>query len=232
MEQSAKNILDQRLVLQWVSMCGRRAFRLSLLLLVWCVCTAFEENQVKTLETGADLGTPACPNQTINNMMYVICKIDRGKSGGSECQVSLRFDQNGTDSTCDPRVTLQIKSGGVFLHITNIQPSDEGNYTCQCVFNGGTDILHLNISVNGSHVRNILSFQRPFHFMIITAFAGFVAVVVLVGIIRRKCNVNRRTQQKAVYNFKEVEQQDIEPYSTFTRRDNGLYSTLQLPPNP
>nr|XP_046190913.1 uncharacterized protein LOC124019574 isoform X4 [Oncorhynchus gorbuscha] len=133
MEQSAKNILDQRLVLQWVSMCGRRAFRLSLLLLVWCVCTAFE----------------------------------------------------------------------------------------------------------GSHVRNILSFQRPFHFMIITAFAGFVAVVVLVGIIRRKCNVkssvllhSRRTQQKAVYNFKEVEQQDIEPYSTFTRRDNGLYSTLQLPPNP
>ncbi|XP_035619007.1 uncharacterized protein LOC118376401 isoform X3 [Oncorhynchus keta] len=213
-------------------MCGRCAFRLSLLLLVWCVCTALEEIQVKTLETGADLSTPACPNQTIHNMTYVICKIDRGKSGGSECQVSLRFGQNGTDSTCDPRVTLQIKSGGVLLHITNIQPSDEGNYTCECVFNGGTDILHLNISVNGSHVTNILSFQRPFNVMIITAFAGFVAVVVLVGIIRRKCNVNRRTQQKAVYTFKEVEQQDIEPYSTFTRRDNGLYSTLQLPPNP
>ncbi|XP_035619005.1 uncharacterized protein LOC118376401 isoform X1 [Oncorhynchus keta] len=168
-------------------MCGRCAFRLSLLLLVWCVCTALEEIQVKTLETGADLSTPACPNQTIHNMTYVICKIDRGKSGGSECQVSLRFGQNGTDSTCDPRVTLQIKSGGVLLHITNIQPSDEGNYTCECVFNGGTDILHLNISVNGSHVTNILSFQRPFNVMIITAFAGFVAVVVLVGIIRRKC---------------------------------------------
>jgi hypothetical protein len=133
----------------------------------------FTENQVKTLETGADLGTPACPNQTINNMMYVICKIDRGKSGGSECQVSLRFDQNGTDSTCDPRVTLQIKSGGVFLHITNIQPSDEGNYTCDCVFNGGTDILHLNISVNGKclvlcvtfslNCECLLSFSHLYH---------------------------------------------------------------------
>ncbi|XP_029599636.1 uncharacterized protein LOC115182117 isoform X3 [Salmo trutta] len=80
----------------------------------------------------------------------------------------------------------------------------------------------------GSHVTNNLSFQRPFHVTIITAVAGFVAVAVLVGIIMRKCNLNRRTQQKAVYTFKEVEQQDIEPYSSFTRRDNGLYSTLQL----
>ncbi|XP_036838260.1 uncharacterized protein LOC110495546 isoform X2 [Oncorhynchus mykiss] len=212
-------------------MCGRRAFSLSLLLLVWCVCTAFEEIQVKTLEKGADLGTLSCPNQTINNMTYVICKIDRVKSGGSECRVSLRFGHNGTDSTCDPRVILQKESGGVFLHITNIQPSDEGNYTCECVHNGGTHFLHLNISVNGSHVTNNLSFLRPFHVMIITAFAGFVAVVVLVGIIRRKRNLNKRTQKKAVYTFKEVEQQDIEPYSTFTRRDNGLYSTLQLTPS-
>ncbi|XP_042174080.1 uncharacterized protein LOC112237162 isoform X4 [Oncorhynchus tshawytscha] len=192
-------------------MCGRRAFRLSLLLLVWCVCTAFEENQVKTLETGADLGTLSCLNQTIHNMTYVICKVDRVKSGGSECQVSLRFGQNGTDSTCDPRVTLQIEGDRVFLNITNIQPSDEGNYTCECAYNGGTHFLHLNISVN--------------------AFAGFVAVVVLVGIIRKKRHHNRRTQKKAVYTFKEVEQQDIEPYSTFTRRDNGLYSTLQLTPS-
>ncbi|XP_055764328.1 uncharacterized protein LOC129840451 [Salvelinus fontinalis] len=209
-------------------MCGRCAFRLSLLRLVWGVCTAFEEIQVKTLETGADLGTPACPNQTIHDMMSVICKLDRVISGWNYCQVSLRFDQNGTDNTCDPRVTLQTESDRVFLHITNIQPSDEGNYTCQCVYNGGTDCLHLNISVNGSHVSNNLSFQRPFNVMIIAAFAGFVAVVVLVGIIMRKCNLNRRTQQKAVYTFKEEEPQDIEPYNTFTRRDNGLYSTLQL----
>ncbi|XP_042174078.1 uncharacterized protein LOC112237162 isoform X2 [Oncorhynchus tshawytscha] len=212
-------------------MCGRRAFRLSLLLLVWCVCTAFEENQVKTLETGADLGTLSCLNQTIHNMTYVICKVDRVKSGGSECQVSLRFGQNGTDSTCDPRVTLQIEGDRVFLNITNIQPSDEGNYTCECAYNGGTHFLHLNISVNGSHVTNNLSFTCPFNVMIITAFAGFVAVVVLVGIIRKKRHHNRRTQKKAVYTFKEVEQQDIEPYSTFTRRDNGLYSTLQLTPS-
>ncbi|CAB1327544.1 unnamed protein product, partial [Coregonus sp. 'balchen'] len=65
--------------------------------------------------------------------------------------------------------------------------------------------------------------------MIITAFAGFVAVVVVAGIIMRKCNLSRRTQQKAGNTFKEEEQQDIEPYSTLTRRDNGLYSTLQLP---
>ncbi|XP_031669160.1 uncharacterized protein LOC116367786 isoform X2 [Oncorhynchus kisutch] len=212
-------------------MCGRRAFRLSLLLLVWCVCTAFEEIQVKTLETGADLGTPACPNQTIHKMMFVICKVDRVISSGNECKVARRFDQNGTDNTCDPRVTLQIESDRVFLNITNIQPSDEGSYTCECVHNRGRHFFNLNISVNGSHVTNILSFIRPFNVMIITAFAGFVAVVVLVGIIRRKCNLNRRTQQKAVYTFKEEEQQDIDPYNTLTSRDNGIYSTLQLTPS-
>ncbi|XP_055764331.1 uncharacterized protein LOC129840455 [Salvelinus fontinalis] len=186
-------------------MCGIRAFRLSLLLLVWGVCTAFQEIQVKTLERGADLGTLACPNQTIHDMMSVICKLDRVISGGNECQVSLRFDQNGTNSICDPRVTLQTERDRVFLHISNIQPSDEGIYTCECVHNGGTDSLHLNISVNGSHVTNNLSFIRPF--MTIAAFAGFVAVVVLVGIITRKCHLSGKTQQKAVYTFKEVMQQ-------------------------
>ncbi|XP_014004923.1 uncharacterized protein [Salmo salar] len=209
-------------------MCGRFAFGLSLLQLVWGVCTAFEEIQVKTLKTGADLGTLTCLNQTSHDMTFVICKIDRVIRGGNECQVSLRFDKNVTNSTCDPRVTLQTENDRVFLHITNIQPSDEGNYTCDCVYNGGTHFLYLNISVNGSHDTNKLSFLRPFHFIIITAFAGFVAVAVLVGIIMRKCHLNGKTQQKAVYTFKEEEQQDIEPYCTFTRRDNGLYSTLQL----
>ncbi|KAK6291064.1 hypothetical protein J4Q44_G00385320 [Coregonus suidteri] len=130
-------------------MCGRRAFRLSLLLLVWGVCTAFEEIQVKTLETGADLHTLACPNQTIHEMIYAICKIDRVISGGNECHVSFRFDQNGTKSTCDSRVTLQTENDRVFLHITNIQPSDEGNYTCECVNHRGINVLHLNVSVNG-----------------------------------------------------------------------------------
>ncbi|KAM9397108.1 uncharacterized protein ACWYII_032562 [Salvelinus alpinus] len=187
-------------------MCGRRAFRLSLLLLVWGVCTAFEEIQVKTLETGADIGTLACPNQTIHTMMYVICKLDGVISGGNECQVSLRFDQNGTNSTCDPRVTLQTESDRVFLHITNIQPSDEGNYTCQCVHNGGHHDLQLHISVNRSHEDMD---HRHFHIERLVGLAAAVGVMAFAGIIMRKMHFNRRTQQKAVYTFKEVEQQDI-----------------------
>ncbi|KAM9397109.1 uncharacterized protein ACWYII_032563 [Salvelinus alpinus] len=187
-------------------MCGIRAFRLSLLLLVWGVYTSFEEIQVKTLETGADLETLACPNQTIHDMMSVVCKLDGVISGGNECQVSLRFDQNGTNSTCDPRLTLQIKSDRVFLHITNIQPPDEGIYTCQCTYNGGHHDLHVHISVNRSHEDMD---NRHFHIERIVGLAAAVAVMAFAGIITRKMHINRRTQKEAVYTFKEVEQQDI-----------------------
>ncbi|XP_055764330.1 uncharacterized protein LOC129840453 [Salvelinus fontinalis] len=207
-------------------MCGRLAFKLSLLLLVWGVCTAFQEIQVKTLERGEDLGTLTCQNQTYHNMTYVICKIDRVISGGNECQVSLRFDQNGTNSTCDPRVTLQIESDRVFLHITNIQPSDEGDYTCQCAYNGGHHELHVHIYVNRSHEDMD---NRHSNIEIIVGLAAAVPVTAFAVVIMRKMRFNRRTQKEAVYTFKEEEQQDIEPYNTFTRRDNGLYSTLQLP---
>ncbi|XP_031669085.1 uncharacterized protein LOC116359750 isoform X4 [Oncorhynchus kisutch] len=65
-----------------------------------------------------------------------------------------------------------------------------------------------------------------FYLGMITGVAACVAVLVFGGVIMRK--IHLRTQLQVSGNVKEEEQRDIEPYSTFTRKTNGLYSTLQL----
>ncbi|XP_031674824.1 uncharacterized protein LOC116367787 isoform X3 [Oncorhynchus kisutch] len=133
--------------MQLVSMCGN-IFRLSLLLLLLGQCSAVEVTQNKILETrGAD-ATLLCSKQTLTDISTVVCHKNRVISGGHECRVSHDVETNHTNSSCDPRVTLQIENDRVCLHITNIQPSDEGNYTCQCGYNGGRDYIDIHISVN------------------------------------------------------------------------------------
>ncbi|KAK6325655.1 hypothetical protein J4Q44_G00049970, partial [Coregonus suidteri] len=136
-------------------------------------------------------------------------------------------EKDHTSSTCDPRVTLQTENDRVFLHITNIQPSDEGNYTCYCTYHEGNAEINIHISVNGTQVQEATD-NSLFYFGMITGVAACVAVLVFGGIIMRKIHL-RRTQLQVSGTVNEEEQQDIEPYSTFTGRDNGLYSTLQLP---
>ncbi|XP_031669082.1 uncharacterized protein LOC116359750 isoform X1 [Oncorhynchus kisutch] len=210
--------------MQLVSMCGN-IFRLSLLLLLLGQCSAVEVTQNKILETrGAD-ATLFCPKQTLTDISTVVCHKNRVISGGHECRVSHDVETNHTNSSCDPRVTLQIENDRVCLHITNIQPSDEGNYTCQCGYNGGRDYIDIHISVNGAQVQQATD-NSLFYLGMITGVAACVAVLVFGGVIMRK--IHLRTQLQVSGNVKEEEQRDIEPYSTFTRKTNGLYSTLQL----
>ncbi|KAJ8003977.1 hypothetical protein DPEC_G00154010 [Dallia pectoralis] len=100
-----------------------------------------------------------------------------------------------SDSNCANRVTLQTEKGGVFLHISNIQPSDEGNYICECVYNGGTDVLYLNITVNESAKSEQLA--HSIHYVVkITCFATLLAVIFIVHIILS--NDNLRTAVMSV----------------------------------
>ncbi|KAM9397101.1 uncharacterized protein ACWYII_032559 isoform 2-T2 [Salvelinus alpinus] len=221
-------------------MCGSVS-RLVLLLVLWGLGTAVDVTQEKTLETGGADATLLCPNQTLTDIITVVCHKYRVIREGHECRVSQDFETNHTNSTCDPRVTLQIESDRVFLHITNIQPSDEGNYTCVCsIHDEGNSDINIHISVNGNQVQEATD-NSLFYWGMITGVAACVAALVFGGIIMRKIHL-RRTQLQVSATVNDVPQhclllpeepQDIELYNTFTRRDNGLYSTLQLPhPNP
>ncbi|XP_064878984.1 uncharacterized protein LOC135573622 isoform X3 [Oncorhynchus nerka] len=220
-------------------MCGSVS-RLALLLVLWGLCTAVNVTQEKTLETGGADSTLLCPNQTLTDILTVVCHKNRVISEGHECRVSYDVETNHTNSTCDPRVTLQTENDSVFLHITNIQPSDEGNYTCVCTHDGGNSDINIHISVNGTKVQQATD-NRLFYWGMISGVAECVAVLVIGGVIMRKIHL-RRTLLQVSGTVNEVPQhclllpeepQDNEPYNTFTRRDNGLYSTLQLPhPNP
>ncbi|XP_029599606.1 uncharacterized protein LOC115182093 isoform X1 [Salmo trutta] len=218
-------------------MCGSVS-RLALLLVLWGLFTAVDVTQEKTLETGGADATLLCPNQTLTDIMTVVCHKYRVIREGHECQIALEFETNHTNSTCDPRVTLQRENDRVFLHITNIQPSDEGNYTCYCTYYKGSSDINIHISVNGTQVQQATD-NSLFYWGMITGVAACVSVLVFGGVIMRKINL-RRTQLQVSGTVNEVPQhclpeepQDIGPYNMFTRRDNGLYSTLQLPhPNP
>ncbi|XP_064815549.1 uncharacterized protein LOC135531431 isoform X1 [Oncorhynchus masou masou] len=233
-------------------MCGGVS-RLALLLVLWGLCTAVNVTQEKTLETGGADSTLLCPNQTLTDISTVVCHKNRVIHEGHECRVSHDVETNHTNSTCDPRVTLQTENDRVFLHITNIQPSDEGNYTCDCTYYEGNSDINIHISVNGAQVRKATD-NHLFYWGMITGVAACVAVLVFGGVIMRKIHL-RRTQlqvsgtvnevpqhclllpvsqmKAAESSFATEEPQDNEPYNTFTRRDNGIYSTLQLPhPNP
>ncbi|KAL1022020.1 hypothetical protein UPYG_G00021180 [Umbra pygmaea] len=144
------------------------------LLFLWWMSTATEETQWKTLGNGGVDITHICPNNSINDIMLVSCHF----KGGHQCRVSLRVDPHDINSTCDPRVTLQNDRGKVFLNITNIQSSDEGNYTCECVHKGGTDIIFVSLEVKNSSSHS--------HSQMITGFTASVALLIFTGIITMK----------------------------------------------
>ncbi|XP_064820954.1 uncharacterized protein LOC135538994 [Oncorhynchus masou masou] len=159
--------------------------------------------QEKTLETGGADSTLLCPNQTLTDISTVVCHKNRVTHEGQECIVSHDVETNHTNSTCDPRVTLQTENDRVFLHITNIQPSDEGNYTCDCAHYEGNSDINIHISVNGAQVRKATD-NRLFYWGMISGVAACVAVLVFGGVIMR--NIHLRTQLQVSGTVNEVPQ--------------------------
>ncbi|XP_078100046.1 uncharacterized protein LOC144512935 isoform X1 [Sander vitreus] len=197
--------------------------RCYVLLLPLCFGFDSEVTLVKTIGREPDV-TPICTNTTLSPITLVVCKIRTEMSGGEECRLLYRYGQD-FENQCDSRFTLMVENQTVFLHLTSLTPVDSGNHTCECTHPGGTFILHLNISVEEDG-----DADSSTQMQILSALIGVTIVItitaVIFGCIYRSVRHGRQPQQLS--SHPNTEPEDIEPYSTFMRRESGHYSIVRV----
>ncbi|XP_051283196.1 uncharacterized protein LOC127378412 [Dicentrarchus labrax] len=196
------------------------------LLLPLTVSSDAEETLVKTIGNKPDV-TPICTNETQQIITLVVCKI-RTQMRGEECRLTYYLGK-GFIPECDSRFTLMMENQTMFLHLTSLTPVDSGNFTCECSFPGGTFTLYLNITVEDvvedEDARNS---TLTLHVLIGVTTVTIITVVIL-GLIYRRIRLGKHPVPQSSPANSEL--QDIEPYSTFMRRESGLYSTVRVNTN-
>ncbi|CAJ1087577.1 uncharacterized protein LOC110001002 [Xyrichtys novacula] len=172
---------------------------------------------------------PVCSNSTDSIITLVVCKISM--RSGNDCQLFYQHNHD-FENKCDSRVRLMKEIQTIFLDLTNLTPTDGGNYTCECSHLGGTEELHLNVTVRVPERKTTNNFEEKF-FITPALGAGVIAVIltgVLLGCICRKINHCKRRRPDPTPASPVTEHvEDIEPYSTFTQRENELYSIAVMP---
>ncbi|XP_025759159.1 uncharacterized protein LOC112843943 isoform X2 [Oreochromis niloticus] len=214
-----------------------------LLLLTSCMDNkAAWEDLVKT--TGKEPNvTPICSNETLNVIMLIVCKISTQVSRGAGCSLLYRIGQN-FEHECDSRFTLMKENGTVFLHLTNLTPEDSGNYTCECVQTGGTYKLHLNVTMEGTKRDEVTTSPTESHLpLTFYVLIGVLIVLIISGVILgliyvRKWHRIRQvpiTSPEIITDLGNTEAYmaagEIEPYSIFMQKENGLYLTSKINTN-
>ncbi|MEQ2206423.1 hypothetical protein XENOCAPTIV_029155 [Xenoophorus captivus] len=206
------------------------ALRISfLLLLPCCVCLLDAEvTLVKTIWKEPDF-TPICTNETSNIIILIVCKIRTERSSGEECSLLYR-DGGDFVHECDSRFTLKTRNHTVFLHLTSLTPADSGNYTCECSNLNGTHILHLNVTVrdafpNDNPADEVRSDSAGVTLpSALTAAVLFIILLtVILGFVHRRRH--HRQQPESCSHHTNEDMVEIEPYSTFIQKENGLYAT-------
>ena len=112
----------------------------------------------KTIGREPDV-TQICPNQTLSTILFVDCTIRREKSG-EDCRLFYLHGGSFERGCNSSRFTLMQENQAVFLHLTSLTPVDSGIYSCVCSHNEGTDVLHLNITVEGKRLLHFLLFSQ------------------------------------------------------------------------
>ncbi|XP_047211444.1 uncharacterized protein LOC124861618 isoform X4 [Girardinichthys multiradiatus] len=194
-----------------------------LLLLPCCVCLLDAEvTLVKTIGKEPDF-IPICTNETSNDIILIVCKIRTERSSGEECRLLYREGDDFVHE-CDSRFTLKTRNHTVFLHLTSLTPADSGNYTCECSNLNGTHILHLNVTVRDEVRSDSAGVVVP---SALTAAALFIILLtVILGFVHRRRH--HREQPESCSHHKNEDLVEIEPYSTFIQKENGLYATGML----
>ncbi|KAL3045682.1 hypothetical protein OYC64_013853 [Pagothenia borchgrevinki] len=179
--------------------------------------TACEVTIVKTIGRGTDV-TEICVNTTQSPIIMIMCKI-RTERSGAECLLQYELIEV-FEQPCDSRFSLKTENQSVFLHLMNLTPEDSGNYTCECSHTAGTDIIHLNITVEGDGDESS-STQMQIPGILIGAAVFMIITAVILGLIYREARQRRQPHPQTT-------EEDIEPYSTFMQRESGLYSTVRI----
>ncbi|XP_008285533.1 uncharacterized protein LOC103361273 [Stegastes partitus] len=193
----------------------------SLLLLVLSFCIDSREILVKTVGKEADV-TPVCGNIRLNFIMLIVCKI-RTERNRQECRLLYRHGHD-FEHRCGSRFSLIKENQIVFLHLSGLKPADSGNYTCECSYDRGTDVLHLSVTVEGED--DVSSSTK----MSLLALVGVMIVItvagVLLGLIHRRRNHGHCSRPEACGLPAHKT-----PGSSNENDPDELYTSLQQPTN-
>ncbi|XP_065808313.1 uncharacterized protein [Labrus bergylta] len=189
--------------------------------------TDAEETLEKTIGTEPDV-TALCSNDTEYFISLIICKIRTKRRGRNESCLSYRHEI-GFENKCESGVKLLTETQTVFLQLSSLTPEDEGSYTCECSCGDGTFFTHLNVTVEGrlrGQNKDLPVGGSDVRFFLMGVTAVVIITAVIIGFIYR--HMRRRKLRQPLNSLQIMEPYDIEPYSTFTRTDCALYSTVNL----
>ncbi|XP_047432037.1 uncharacterized protein LOC125000565 [Mugil cephalus] len=201
-------------------MCGGKLWFVLLLRLFLTDSEGVHQYLVKTIGKELDV-TPLCTNKTGSFITFIICKIRTEMSRGKTCCL---FYDHGQDFVheCDSRFTLVKENHTVFLHLINLTPKESGNHTCECSYVGGTQFLHLNITVKDKETSG--SFMTRFIF-IATSTALIIVTGVVLGLILRKIHSRSHTRSSP-YGLSNEDNPD-DQYTSLRQPEGDLYRILE-----
>ncbi|KAL3999541.1 apolipoprotein L [Sarotherodon galilaeus] len=139
------------------------------------------ETVVKTIGKQPDV-TQICTNETQNMITLIVCTIRTQRSGGENC-ILLYEHARGFENKCDSRFTLMKENQTVFLHLINLTSEDSGSYICQCTSPGRTNILHLNVTVEGKQELSSRSGTETVPLTLICVTVFIIVSLVIFGFI-------------------------------------------------
>ncbi|XP_036947658.1 uncharacterized protein LOC119015602 isoform X2 [Acanthopagrus latus] len=199
-----------------------------LLLLLLTVCFGIKDSEVslvKTIGSEPDI-TELCTNSTLSIITIIVCKIRTERNRPAVCRLLYQYGKD-FEHQCDSRFKLILENQTVFLQLTGLTPVDSGNHSCECSTPEGTIILHLNVTVEGVSEDAVVNSTRmpiPSVYVAVTVF--MITTAVILGLVYRR--ILHRRIPETLSGRPNSEPQDIEPYSTFIRRESGLYSTVRV----
>ncbi|CAK6977519.1 uncharacterized protein LOC122976372 isoform X1 [Scomber scombrus] len=164
-----------------------------------------------------------CTNET-KTLTLITCKINTERIRGPECNLTYSIE-HGFEHGCDSRFRLMKENQIIFLNLTSLTPEDSGNYSCDCVYAGYTETLHLNITVEEdeeAHESTKTSIAIP--------VIGVTVFIIITGVIlkcihRRKNNRNRSTTETSGLSVCET------PRPLDHNDPDDTYTSLQQPTN-
>ncbi|XP_078147170.1 uncharacterized protein LOC139926498 isoform X2 [Centroberyx gerrardi] len=201
---------------------GGNAVKVMLILVVE-VCHT-EVTIVKTIGREPDV-TPVCLNKALDIIMFTVCKISTERNRGQKCLLAYQHGQD-FEQGCGSRIKLIKANQTLFLHLTSLTPVDSGEYNCECAYRGGTDILHISITVEEDEEAGTL---------IATAVIGVAAFIILTGVIigfiLRKMyhGKNTRSEASELPEYAtpwSLDQDDQDPYTSLQHPAGDLYQTV------